>query len=122
MIENQNFAAELKTLEEALRNLGAMKGPVGFDFLNLDRAVRLPSPPQDNRSQQSSHQQDHQSQKMINLFSSLHKFEPVQEKPVLKSQVSNSKIATSQAEQFFGIRQMNQKRVNKDQFDYPAGP
>ncbi len=122
MIENQNFAAELKTLEEALRNLGAMKGPVGFDFLNLDRAVRLPSPPQDNRSQQSSHQQDHQSQKMINLLSSLHKFEPVQEKPVLKSQVSNSKITTSQAEQFFGIRQMNQKRVNKDKFDYPAGP
>lgn len=120
MIENQNFVAELKTLEEALKNLGAMKGPVGFDFLNIDRAVRLPSPPQDKRSQQSSQQQDQSSQKMMNLLSSLHKFEPQQEKPVLKSQLSNSKITTSQAEQFFGIRQMNQKWANKDQLDYPT--
>jgi hypothetical protein len=119
MLENQNFEAELKTLEDALKNLGAIKGPVGFDFLIIDKAARLPTLPQNKQShqssqqqsQQSSHQQNHHSSiKMMDLLSSVHKFEPRQEKPpTLKSQVSNSKIQASQAEQFFGIRQMNQK-------------
>jgi hypothetical protein len=108
MQENQDFEFELRLLEEGLNELGALKRPVAFDFLNIQKAAPAQKFQDEVHYQSNGSFRQKENSTMNNNQSSSKQLLGYRNDNILsKSQLP--KANTSKIDQFFEIRQMSQK-------------